>query len=424
MRGLVKRIRSRRRRPLIPVRLTLGGAVFMLAAAVLGLAGVDAGNNLLMMLFGLCVASLALNLCSGWRALRGLSVRRMVPDVLVAGQPFVIRYAVTNTRRWGTARCVHLLDELPLGGPLARPEAFVPSVRPGETVALDVPAFSAARGRLRFSTIRLSSRFPFGAFVKSSTLLREYEAAVFPALGQMVGEVSATSRSSDASGGGAGPARTAGDEEFYGVREYRAGDNPRRIHWRRSARTGQLMIREMARTYERQLWCVLNTRVDPEDREQVERLEHVISCAATVICATLERGAKVGLLCNGSPLLVLPPVGGRARRPRFLRELAIRSQNADDRLAPHIRRLAWPARWRGPCLLFSAIQDDDVTASEALLSRAIGQTTTYVPGGAAYEGLFRLNGGNGKQPAVGISPDKKMSAAEAIRIAHPGVRAR
>ena len=39
--------------------------------------------------------------------------------------------------------------------------------------------------------------------------------------------------------------RRGGQDEFYGVKEYRRGENPRWIYWKRSARTGTLVTREM-----------------------------------------------------------------------------------------------------------------------------------------------------------------------------------
>jgi uncharacterized protein (DUF58 family) len=376
------------------------------------MAGIDVDNNLLMMLASLCAAGLVLNLFSGWRGLRRISVQRIVPEVMVAGQPFVIRYSVTNRRRWGCARCIHIMDELPSPVELSRPEVFVPILRPGETVTLGVPVVSPRRGRIRLSTIRVATRFPFGVFTKMVKVRQDQDLIVFPALGRLLTDVQLTSRSSDASGG-TWAARLAGDEEFYGVREYRSGDNPRRIHWRRSARTGQLMIREMARTREHQLWCVVNTRVNPRDARQTDRLELAISCAATVICDALEHGVKIGLICNGEPMVVLPPTGGRTRRARLLRELAARSTNADDLLAPHIRRLAWPARWRGPCMLFSAVEDEDLASAERLLDRAIGPTTRFVPGGVAFEGLFCPADGD-RRNNQGSSPGNRGAPSGAI----------
>ena len=90
------------------------------------------------------------------------------------------------------------------------------------------------------------------------------------------------------------------------------------------------MVREMAQSGDNQLWCVVDTCVAPGDAGQARRLELAISAAATVICDALERGAKVGLICNGEPLVVMPPAAGRARRPRLLRELAIRCSHREN----------------------------------------------------------------------------------------------
>ena len=333
MKRLIQRLLGKRR----PVRhglgISFGSLLFILGAALIGLAGLDADNNMLMILFSLCTAALVLDLLSGWRTLRGLTVQRVVPDVLVAGQPFVIRYAVANTRRWGCARCLRLADVLPETTQVTPPEAFIPIIRPGRMVILSVPVLSRLRGRVKFSTVRVATGFPFGVFRKHVALPLRHDAVVFPALAHLLADIKTVSRSSDVSSGRGAPARIPGDEEFYGIREYRIGDNPRRIHWRSSARTGQLMIREMAPPGGRQLWCVVNTRVDPDAAAQIDRLELAISGAATVICAALERGVKIGLICNGEPLLVLPPGGGRAHRPRLLRELAIRTTNPDA--VPH-----------------------------------------------------------------------------------------
>ena len=153
------------------------------------------------------------------------------------------------------------------------------------------------------------------------------------------------------------------------------------------------MIREMTKTRDQQLWCVLDTRVEPLNSAQAEGLESAVSCVATVVCEALERGIKAGLICNGEPLLILPPGGGRAHRPRLLRELALRGANRDDELAPHLERLAWPARWRGPCLVFAPTMSADLRRTAWILNRVVGPTTTYISGTAAFESFFRANDG-------------------------------
>jgi len=210
-----------------------------------------------------------------------------------------------RSRSW--ARNV-LLSDVPLEKDhISSIETFVSRLSPGEAITLNVPVLPLRRGKLRFSMIRLSSRHPFGIVTKSITTKTEAETVIFPTLACLKTEIKIDTRAMEGTTGDNSLAFARGDDEFYGIREYRIGDNPRRIHWRRSARTGQLMIREMTKTHDPQLWCIVNTRIENRNPEQAENLETVISCAATLICDALERGSKVGLICNGEPLLVLPP---------------------------------------------------------------------------------------------------------------------
>ncbi len=379
-----------RKRRLTPVGLrpTLGGMWFMIGVTLIGLAAIDADVNLLLVIFGFSLGGILVNLFYCWRTLPALRIRRIVPETAVAGQPFTIRYALTNTSRFAVARNLHIEEFLPRKSPATKPEVFVASLAPGDSITVSTQVALPTRGRLNFSSLRISTRFPFHLFVKWVRIEQAQEVIVFPQLGRLRAEVKPGTRALESAGADGSMGWSRGDEEFYGVREYREGDNPRRIHWRRSARTGQLMIREMAQPKSYQLWCVINTRIRPYDAEQSARLEAAISAAATVICDALERGAKIGLICNGEPFVVSPPGSGRAYRPRLLTELAIRGRNEDDELAAQIYKLTWPSRLRSPCLLFGANNDEDMRAAARALNRAIGQTTIYVPGTPAFDQAF------------------------------------
>ncbi len=400
------------------IHVSIHGLLFFAGMTIIGLAAIDADANLLLLVFGVCVGAALLSVFAGWRALRGLEIKRSAPDSLVAGQASEIRYSLTNRCRWASARNIHLVDAPSAGAMPRNPEAYVSVLRPGESVVLGVPIMVERRGRLVFSRIGAATRFPFGLVTKYVSRRANWEMTVFPALGRLTGSVLTGSRSVEASAGGGTSSRGRGDEEYYGVREYRIGDNPRRIHWRRTARTGQLMIREMARTRDRQLWCVVDTRVDTGNAAQVERLELAISCAATVICDALERGARVGLVCNGDPLLVLPPGGGRAHRPRLLRELALRGPNTDDDLVSHIRRLSWPARWWGPCLLFAPNASPALRFAAQLLGQALGPTTLYTPGTPLFDGLFIPPRNQPEQVRPGRLEKSELSAPAVVGTSH------
>lgn len=415
---------SRRNRQPIPantptyqIRLTRGGLLFCAGTTLIGLAAIDSDMNPLLVVFGLCLGAITLNFFSSWRTLRGLEVQRVAPDVLVAGQSTELRYSVTNHRKWSVARSLRLVDIFPPAFLHGAPETFFPALRPGETITRAVPMAADQRGRLALTTVRLATSFPFGIFTKSVQHPMAHDVIVLPKLARLNGDLALSAKSSDAPGSGINPSRIRGDEEYYGIREYRTGDNPRRIHWRRSAQTGQLMVREMAKARDLQVWCVVDTHVDPRKPHEAAALEKVLSAAATSICALLERGTRVGLICNGEPLLVLPTAAGRHRRTRLLRELAVRSPNTDDVLAPHLARLSWPSRWRGVCILFAASDSPDLREAARILKQAVGPVNVWIPGTPTFDDLFSfddsapLRSGRTERPAPAKPPRQQEAAA-------------
>lgn len=402
--------------PAYGFHVSFGSVLYLLGLALIAFVAVNADVNLLLVVLGMGLGALVVNTFFNWIALRRITVTREVPDVVLAGRPFTIRYTIVSRRHWGCSRGLHLVDVLPADAPAASPETFISVLRPRESMTIDVPAYCRSRGRLIFTGIAVATRFPFGLLTKFTTLFSRHEVVVFPELGRLLSDIRTAARSFESADGQGAPSNMYGDEEYYGIREYREGDNPRRIHWRRSARTGQLIVREMSRSQAVQLWCVLDTRTRPDDYKSLHRLESAISCAATVLCDMLERGAKVGLICNGDPLVVLPPAGGRGHRPRLLRELALRGKNADDELAPHIERLTWPSRWRGPCLLFGADETQDLRLAAHACNRLIGPASICVPGTPAFEKLFS-DEGNRAAIQSGTESDDPMQFTKTARSA-------
>src|SRR5436305_9628133 len=82
--------------------------------------------------------------------------------------------------------------------------------------------------------------------------------------------------------------RSAQQQEYHGLRDYRAGDSPRWIHWRTSARVGKPMIKEFEQQSEQDLAILLDPWL-PRSKvtaEQRATLELMIRFAATVCLET------------------------------------------------------------------------------------------------------------------------------------------
>ena len=156
------------------------------------------------------------------------------------------------------------------------------------------------------------TRFPFGLFVKSGPVLLDAEVLVYPAVHpisparlRQLGGVEAA----------AVPRRGRG-HDLYSLREYRAGDDPRLIHWRSSARTGTVMVREQEED------TALDTRLvlTGTGTRDARRLERGLSEAASVAVHLLRAGAGVELV---GPGVRVPLDRGRGQETRILTALAL-----------------------------------------------------------------------------------------------------
>jgi len=82
---------------------------------------------------------------------------------------------------------------------------------------------------------------------------------IYPALGNLAHPVIPSNRQTDYQLGLTQPRYQGTSDEFYALREYHPGDNPRYIHWKRSARMGRLVVREMSQYSPNRLTVILDT---------------------------------------------------------------------------------------------------------------------------------------------------------------------
>jgi uncharacterized protein (DUF58 family) len=130
--------------------------------------------------------------------------------------------------------------------------------------------------------------------------------------------------------------RSGPEGDFYGVREWRGGDSQRYIHWRSSARTGKLVVRQFEQPRNRDVAILLDLwrpeKPTPEERENVEL---AVSFAATVLSDLCRRGGSNVFLAthNEKPHCLGGPAGS-ALLQDMMKILAMLESRADDCLPP------------------------------------------------------------------------------------------
>ncbi|MBS4754146.1 DUF58 domain-containing protein [Nocardioides sp. zg-ZUI104] len=86
------------------------------------------------------------------------------------------------------------------------------------------------------------------------------------------------------------------DVSFHALREYVPGDDRRFVHWKSTARTGTLMVRQFEETRRSHLLVALSTRLD--DYADDDELELAVSVAGSLGAQTLREGHTLSALTS------------------------------------------------------------------------------------------------------------------------------
>ena len=260
--------------------LTNEGLVWVAATVLLGAVGWFKSLNLVLILAYMMAALVCLN---GWLAKRQVRRVRVAADERVpvfAGERTTSRVTVTNVGP--TPATVRVEDR----GGEGSTSWFIHRLVPGATVACTGACVFRHRGRFA-SMLEASSLFPLGLVRFHRLMADECDVVVLPAPG--VADADGLRRWLLRQTGGDGRARrvlrrvTTDQADVRGVRPYRPGDPIRGIHWRSTARRGELMVREYDIAPSPELVLVVEPWL-PDHPTETERsqLESALSLAVTI----------------------------------------------------------------------------------------------------------------------------------------------
>jgi uncharacterized protein (DUF58 family) len=331
----LRQLLSSRRR----LKFTREGKYFVALTFGIGFAAINTGNNLLYMLLGMMLALIVGSGVLSELSLSALSVKRKVPDRIYAERPFLMGIKLENPKRRLPSFSIEVEDML-TGQPLDKKCYFL-KVPPGRTQLTSYRHTFPRRGLYEFSGFLLSTRFPFTFFRKSKQLEHPGEVLVFPAVHAVFPPSGLPHAASERKS-----YRLDRRGEFFALREYAAGDDPRDIHWRKSARVGRMVVRQHEDQRGQRIAIFLDNRerrevLSPADKDQEER---TVSLAASLAVHYIRQGFTVALV---SRTVSVRPGEGQAHLTRILRALALVQFIGED------RPFAAPPRWPGETVFVS-----------------------------------------------------------------------
>ncbi|WP_326631021.1 MULTISPECIES: DUF58 domain-containing protein [unclassified Streptomyces] len=226
---------------------------------------------------------------------RVAGTRRLSPSRVPAGTEARVHLRMENVSRLPTGLLM-LQDRVPyVLGP--RPRFVLDRVEAGGRREVSYRVRSDLRGRYPLGPLQLRLSDPFGmceltrSFSAYDTLVVIPRTEPLPPV-RLAGE---------ASGYGEGRQRAlalAGEDDVI-PRGYRHGDDLRRVHWRSTARYGELMVRREEQPQRARCTVLLDTRrIAYQGTGPDSAFEWAVSGAASALVHMLERGFAVRLLTD------------------------------------------------------------------------------------------------------------------------------
>ncbi len=300
------------------LRLTAAGWAFVVVTLVVAVATVKSQSAMLFVIVGAMIGAIVASAVMAGRMLRAVELQREGPVQAWQSQTIHLGYYLRNARK---RPCLALaLDELPVAG-IETAGGFCAHLPPEGTFRSGARFVARRRGRVVLSGVEILCRFPFGLVASRRVMRHAASVVVWPARGQLrqrmlhQGAVEVSS---------APPTQaTGGQDEFFGLRDYRSDDNPRWIHWRRSANRPVPVVREMCHPKPEILYVILDTRLPEAAASAWSQRERTIRFAGTLIEHALSRGYQVGLaLALRGRARAYPARAGRGQMHLLLTALA------------------------------------------------------------------------------------------------------
>jgi len=327
--------------------LTHEGWYYVLVVSFIVVGAVWRQVNLMIVLSGLMIGPVLLNWRISAATVRRLQVRRYMPDCVHAGESFGIEITVRNLRRRLSSWFVGVTDRISYvgGAPQSHSsdvDVFLPQIPADELSKTTYRCSLPARGEYEFGPMTVFTRFPLGLLKCSRAVAGTETLIAFPRLGTLTKSWYDLVRSRQ-TGFQRSLNRRALTEggDVYGVRDLQAGDSRRSIHWRMTAKLGELAVRQFEELDSFDLTLVLDLWDQENDDAAVsDDVELAVSFAATVVHeACRQSGARLRVILLGDQIWELHGLATPRFRLQVMQELAFRRPSCGSDANGQLQRL-------------------------------------------------------------------------------------
>lgn len=241
----------------IEYRVSREGWIYLAGLLVVALAALNTGNNLLFLILASLIALVLMSGILSSISLSGVELRLVVPEHIFAGQPVRAQVELENqklTLPSFSLRVEAVQEKGTVAAVILEKPVYFTYLPKQDCVQQTVPMTFPRRGVYRQDAFRIVTRFPFGFLQKARRVELKTEALVYPSV-----EPTAEYMEVLPVLQGALESVTKGrGQDLYALRDYVHTDSARLVHWKATARSGSLMVREFTREEDSRVLLVLD----------------------------------------------------------------------------------------------------------------------------------------------------------------------
>jgi uncharacterized protein (DUF58 family) len=281
-------------------KITREGWIYIGGIIVVALAALNTGNNLLFLILASLIAIILMSGILSSITLTGIAMRLELPEHIFAGQTVRAQVDLENeklTLPSFSLRVEAVTTKKSPAAALLETPVYFPYVPKRQHVRQSVPLTFVRRGAYRQDMFRIVTRFPFGFLQKARRVELRTEALVYPSVepsGDFFEILPALQGALESLSKGGG-------HDLYALRGYVPTDSARYVHWKASARTGTLMVREFTREDDCRVLLVLDPHVSgpmvghntSPSANASERFERAVTLCASIAWHFFERNAQL-----------------------------------------------------------------------------------------------------------------------------------
>ena len=222
--------------------------------------------------------------------LQSARIHRDTPRRAMLGELFSVDITLENQRAFLSLWMISICDQIKHAHDQLEATVLFSRVSPKTSLVGQYELSLSHRGRYELGPMRLSSRFPLGLIERSRVFRTMDQVLIYPRIGKV-----RPNWRQKVDGGAEQvdqqlPKRGVYHDDFHRLREFRSGDNPRDIHWRSTARRGELILREYYQNRDHVLAIVLDLYRDSSTRYIYD--EAIESALSFVVSLLVERGRE------------------------------------------------------------------------------------------------------------------------------------